>query len=85
MPYFSKLQIYQRIVQNNIAFSKSFVSSMLRLLVTANIAPSSRILVTIMMEALRSYETSALTRASQVTSKKTAFFIVIPVKTLSLT
>jgi hypothetical protein len=36
-----------------------------RLLVMANVVPSSQILVTQMMEALRSYETSVLTRATQ--------------------
>jgi hypothetical protein len=35
-----------------------------RLLVTAKVVPSSRILVTLMMEALRSSETSVLTRAT---------------------
>jgi hypothetical protein len=34
----------------------------LRLLVTANVAPSSLILVSLMMEAIRSSETSVLTR-----------------------
>jgi hypothetical protein len=36
-----------------------------RLLVTANVVPSSLILVNLMMEAPRSSETSALTRATQ--------------------
>jgi hypothetical protein len=36
-----------------------------RLLVTINVFPSSRILVTLMMEALRSSDTSVLTRATQ--------------------
>jgi hypothetical protein len=36
-----------------------------RLPVTANVVPSSPILVTLMMEALRSSETSALTRAKR--------------------
>jgi hypothetical protein len=36
-----------------------------RLLVTANVVPSSPILVTLMMEALSSYETSVLTRATR--------------------
>jgi hypothetical protein len=36
-----------------------------RLLVTANIVPTSPILVTLMMEALSSSETSVLTRASR--------------------
>jgi hypothetical protein len=37
----------------------------LQLLVTANVVPSSPILVTLMMEALRSTETSVLTRATR--------------------
>jgi hypothetical protein len=37
----------------------------LRLLVTANIVPSSGIFVTQMMEAIRSSETSVLTRATR--------------------
>jgi hypothetical protein len=36
-----------------------------QLLVTANVVPSSTILVTLMMEALSSSETSVLTRATQ--------------------
>jgi hypothetical protein len=36
-----------------------------RLLVTANVVPSSSILVTLMMEALSSSETSVLTRATE--------------------
>jgi hypothetical protein len=36
-----------------------------RLLLTANIVPSSPILVALIMEALRSSETSVLTRASR--------------------
>jgi hypothetical protein len=36
--------------------------SVLRLLVTANVVPSSSILVTLMMEALRSSETSVFTK-----------------------
>jgi hypothetical protein len=42
-----------------------FLRSLLRLLVTANVVPSSPILVTLMMEALISSETSALTRATR--------------------
>jgi hypothetical protein len=40
------------------------ITSNCRLLVTANVVPSSPILVTLMMEALRSSETSVLTRAT---------------------
>jgi hypothetical protein len=36
-----------------------------RLLVTANVVPSSQILVTLIMEALSSSETSVLTRATR--------------------
>jgi hypothetical protein len=39
--------------------------SVLRLLVTANVVPTSPILVTLMMEATRSSETSVLTRATR--------------------
>jgi hypothetical protein len=38
-----------------------FVRSVRRLLVTANVVPSSPIIVTLMVEALRSFETSVLT------------------------
>jgi hypothetical protein len=41
-----------------------FLRSVRRLVVTANVVPSSPILVTLMMEALRSSETSVLTRAA---------------------
>jgi hypothetical protein len=40
------------------------VTSVHRLLVTANVVPSSPILVTLMMEAVSSSETSVLTRAT---------------------
>jgi hypothetical protein len=49
-----------------------------RLLVTANLIPSSPILITLMMEAIRFSEYG-------VTSQKTAFFIVTAVKTSNLT
>jgi hypothetical protein len=42
-----------------------FLRSVRRLLVTANIVPNSPILVTLMMEALRSSETSVLTRVTR--------------------
>jgi hypothetical protein len=42
-----------------------FLRSVRRLLVTANVVPSSSILVTLMKEALGSSETSVLTRATQ--------------------
>jgi hypothetical protein len=43
----------------------AFLRSVRRLLVTANIVPSSPILVTLMMKALSSSETSVLTRATR--------------------
>jgi hypothetical protein len=42
-----------------------FLRSVRRLLVTASVVPSSPILVTLMMEALRSSETSVLTRVAR--------------------
>jgi hypothetical protein len=52
-----------------------FLRSVRRLLLTANVVPSSQILLT-MMEALRSSETSVFTRATQRNiQKKTAFFV----------
>jgi hypothetical protein len=42
-----------------------FLRGVRRLLVTANVVPSSPILVTLMMEKLRFFETSVLTRATR--------------------
>jgi hypothetical protein len=42
-----------------------FLRSVRRLLVTASVVPSSPILVTLMKEAVSSYETSVLTRATR--------------------
>jgi predicted hotdog family 3-hydroxylacyl-ACP dehydratase len=42
-----------------------FLRSLRRLLLTANVVPSSPILVTLMMEVMRSSETSVLTRATR--------------------
>jgi hypothetical protein len=44
--------------------------------VTANVR-SSPILVTLMKEALSSFETSVLTRATRLTSQKTAFLLML--------
>jgi hypothetical protein len=43
----------------------AFLRSVCRLLVTANVVPSSLALVTLMMEAVRSSETSVLTRLTR--------------------
>jgi hypothetical protein len=51
-----------------------FLHSVLRLLVIADV-PSTTILLTLIMEDLRSSETSVLTRATKLTFKKTPFFI----------
>jgi hypothetical protein len=53
---------------------------MRRLLVTANVVLSSPIIVTLMIEVLRSSETS-----HGITSQETAFFTVTAVKTSILT
>jgi hypothetical protein len=42
-----------------------FLRSVFRLLVTANVVPSSQILITLMMEALNFSETSVLTGAKR--------------------
>jgi hypothetical protein len=55
------------------------------LLVTVNGVPISPTLVTLMMEALSSSETSVLQQPHGVTSQKTAFFIVTAVKTSNRT
>jgi hypothetical protein len=44
---------------------QTFLRSVLRLLVTASVVPSSPILVTLMKRALSSSETSVLTRATR--------------------
>jgi hypothetical protein len=59
------------------------IHSWLQLLVTANV-PNS-ILFTLMMEAIRSSETSVLTIATRQTSQKAEFFLVTTVKTSNRT
>jgi hypothetical protein len=49
-----------------------FLRSVFRLLVTANVVPRSPILINLMMEAIRSFEISALKELHRVTSQKTA-------------
>jgi hypothetical protein len=50
------------IIRMTIIYEPVFLHSVRRLVVTANIVPSSPILVTLMMEELGSSETSVLTR-----------------------
>jgi hypothetical protein len=52
-------------ILRRVALVLAFLRSMRQLLVTASIAPSSPILVTLMNEALSSSETSVLTRATR--------------------
>jgi hypothetical protein len=52
-------------------------SSVRRLLVTANVGPSSTIFAALMLEALCSSEMSIFTRATRLTSHKTAIFKVM--------
>jgi hypothetical protein len=60
-------------------------STLLRLLLTANVVSSSPILVTLMMEAIRSPKRRFLQEPDGVTSQKTAFFNVTAVETSNLT
>jgi hypothetical protein len=53
---------------------KSYLFAVFRMLFTANIAPSSSIPVTLMMEAIRSSETRFLQEPHGETSKNTTFF-----------
>jgi hypothetical protein len=62
-----------------------FLRSLRRLLVTANVVPSSPIFVTLMMEVLCSLKRRFLQELQGVTFQKTAFFIVTAVKTSNLT
>jgi hypothetical protein len=53
-----------------------FLRSVLQLPDTANAVPSKLILSTLMLEAVRSSESSVSTRALGITSQKTAFVII---------
>jgi hypothetical protein len=60
---------------NRIEIDIVFLSSVLWLMITANVVPSSPIFVTLMKEAPGSYETSVLQESHDVTTQKTPFFI----------
>jgi hypothetical protein len=62
--YTSQNLLYS-ILQSTPIFVFVFLCSVRRLLVTANVFPSSPILVTLIMEALRSSETSVLRRTAR--------------------
>jgi hypothetical protein len=57
----------------------------LELLVTSNLVPSSLLLSTLIMEAIRSSESPFLQEPHGVTSQKAAFFIVTAMRTSNLT
>jgi hypothetical protein len=60
----SWLSLSSRVLLDNVTVAQRALRE-LRLLVTASVVPSSSILVTLMKEALRSSETSVLTRATR--------------------
>jgi hypothetical protein len=64
---------------------RTLIRSLRRLLVTVSVVPNSPILVTLMKEALSSYETRFLQEPRGVTPQETQFFIVTAVKTSNLT
>jgi hypothetical protein len=59
--------------------------TVLQLLVTANVVPSSLILLALIMEVIPFSETSVLTRATRATYQETTFLIVTAIKTSNLT
>jgi hypothetical protein len=59
-----QLQNYKNYLESNLWRVVNKTSSIRQLLVTANVVPSSPILVTLMMEVLRSSETSVLTKVT---------------------
>jgi hypothetical protein len=60
-----ELGITLAVTSNRSTLHYSFLRSVRRLLVTANVVPSSPIVVILMMDALRSSETSVLTRVTR--------------------
>jgi hypothetical protein len=62
-----------------------FLSRMIRLLITANVVPSSLILVTLMMAAISSSDTTDLTRVTRHNIPEGGIFIVTAVLPLNLT
>jgi hypothetical protein len=62
---------------------KLFLRSIHQSLITVNIVPSSPILVTLMMKAIHSSETSVLTTVTERYISETAVFIVTALKAKS--
>jgi hypothetical protein len=74
------------VILQRVALVRNDVSRyLLRLLVTTNVVSTSQILVTLIMEAVHSSETSALTKVTHVTFQKATFFIVTAMKTSNFT
>jgi hypothetical protein len=60
-----RTDISEELIASISNIKRIFLSSVLELLVIANVIPSSLILFTLMMKAIRSYETSVLTRVTR--------------------
>jgi hypothetical protein len=73
------------VISNRRTLRRNTNRSVLRLLVTASVVPSSPILVTLMKTALIPPKRQFLQELHGATSQKTPFFIVTAVKTSNLT
>jgi hypothetical protein len=72
-PFFVRFKVFIAVTMKNVVFEDVtpcgsmyfFAASVLRLVVTANVLPNTPIPVTLMMEVMRSMETSVFARATR--------------------